>query len=133
MRLMRLRGAVLGEVPLRDNAVVARGARSLRLVAMLREGLLIEEREALAGPTHDYYVLVNRARGTAQPLQMRELGGASLSGLGYRLRLLSTDAAPVTAVERDGAVVVKVRFTPEGRFTRWITTTAAASTPEGKP
>lgn len=132
VRMMRLRGAVLAEVPLRENAVDTRGARSLRLVALLREGLLIEEREAMPGPAHDFYVLVNRARGTAQPLQMRELGGASLSGLGYHLRVLSTGSVPAEA-ERAGAVVVKVRFTPEGRFTRQVETTAAASKPEGKP
>jgi len=132
MRLMRLRGAVLAEVPLRENAVDTRGARSLRLVALRREGLLVEEREAMPGATHDFYVLVNRARGTAQPLQVRELGGASLSGLDYRLRVLSTDSVPAEA-ERAGAVVVKVRFTPEGRFTRWVETSAVASGPAVKP
>jgi hypothetical protein len=132
MRMARLRGTVLAEIPLRDHAVDLRGGRSVRLVAQLREGLLVEEREASPGAVHDYYVLVNRARGTAQPLQVRDLGGATLSGLTYRLRVLSS-AELAAEGERADLVVVKVRLTVAGRFSRAVETPAATAATGIKP
>ena len=115
-RIMRLRSRIIAEVPLRPGATWADGARALRVVGWSRSGALLEEREANPDARHDYFLLVNRRLGQAQAMGMRELGSATLSGVGLRLRVVETAAAIVDGW--DGAVLIKVRLEPEARFSR---------------
>ena len=143
--LVRLRGQVVAEVPLRAGAEARRGSSGLCVVAIKegsgteRPSVVVEERDVWfrreSGPAtvggmirtpddvrQDCYLLVNRAMGTVQSPRIIQQGAAELSKLRVRVRQLEFSYPEPFAGWRDGAMLIKVRFEEERRLTRELAT-----------
>lgn len=132
VRAALMRGRVLGEMPLRLAAEVRVGASVTRIARIERDDkhvmLVIEERDT-ARAVEDHYVLVNRRTGFNQSLAIngygrRETLRTNSIQLSQRQIAITPPMHEVNGRMRevadweDGAVLVKVRFTPERTLVR---------------
>lgn len=140
LEFWRIRAQVMGEMPLRVDAVLAGSGNRTRVVGIEREqgrldAVFIEEherhfsfasnvvrgggqREFGPGSAHvDRYFLVDRTAQRAQPLSAGEVGVIMMNGLRIRCRrLFVAGAQPWSA-----AVIVKIRFERVSGFQRPLT------------
>ena len=156
IKLTRMSGRVLAELPLRAGARASVGASNLRIVGLIegghgeRSSVIVEERDSLfvgnVGLTggraareaddtrQDCYLLANRALGVVKSLQIVETGSVNMCSLLVSLRQLEffVPASGVQGKEielagwRDGAVLIKVRFEGGRRLSRNVTTARVA-------
>jgi hypothetical protein len=132
VRAVLMRGQVLGEMPLRLGAEVRVGASVTRIAGIERIDknvvLVIEERDTARG-IEDRYVLVNRRTGFNQSLQgssngrVETLRTNSIQLSQRQIEILppmhEVNGRPREVADwEDGAVLVKVRFTPERTLER---------------
>lgn len=140
VRLAKMQARVLWEMPLRLAAEARSGAAYSRVVSLgwadnfSKRQIVLQERDArlaigdgigrsvggrelrLRDETRaDCFLLVNRARGYAHALAVREFGTARMNSMLLTARVLEIEPAVAIGPElsgwEEGAVLIKVRFT----------------------
>ncbi len=152
MLVARMRGRVVGKLPLKLGAEVSSGPARVRVAGLNREGetltVTLEQRDAAAhgfgyrpGPRGylgqesgkgSCYLLVNAAGEVLQTPAIAQKGAVALNGLslGFHAVVLSAPAREVN-LEQDTALVL-VSFEPEQLFTQAVTIERLALSPREK-
>lgn len=129
---------VLGEAPLEAGAAISGAAQRTKIIALERhepddrlDAIYLEETEDHATASGswtsnwsasqservrhiDYFYLVNRSAGTAQPCSPSDLGMAEMNSVVVRFRRLHVPGTP----DIRASVLVKLRFECRDRFVR---------------
>lgn len=152
MLLARVRGRIVGKLPLKLGAEVSTGPARVRVAELSREGetltVTFEQRDAAAHgfayrpgprghPGHESgkgscYLLVNASGEVLQTPAITQKGAVILNGLslGFHAVVLSAPAREVN-LEQD-ATLVLVTFEPQQLFTRTVTNERLALSPREK-
>lgn len=139
VRLARMEARVLWELPLRDAVVARNGAAYAQVVSVgwvenfTRRRIVVQERDSRLAVEDgvgvnlgdrgmrrhdasrvDVFLLVNRARGYAQVLNVLEIGTARMNSVLLTARALEIEPAeamgPALKAWEESAVLIKVRF-----------------------